>query len=460
MPSRRAVNQEISVIYPRIHPTLPFLHVRRRISLALLLAAVGSVGCHRLTDVSDPTAVLEKDVDNPDGAERLRNSVYYALNGNVGGVPAYITGFLTDEFRYELDPSNPTLYYEDLDRRRTEDAASLFDDYMYPQLQELWGLRTSVAIEKLRDYALPGAREAHVGEMYAIRAFIALRLGEQYCPGFPLHTVAHYKIVAYSGPLTTDQVFEKALAAFDTAATWAVDSARVLNFARVGRGRALLDLGRFTDAAAAVTSVPTDYVMQLDDSSTILSNWNPQESIADGEGGHGLNYVSAHDPRVQTVAAGTSAGGNTSYKFAQPRVQWFASGVEARLIEAEVALHANPNGNEWLAILNTLRTAGPDGSGGWLAGTGGVAGLAPLSDPGTPDARVDLVYRERAFWLFAMGSRIGDLRRLVRVYGRSVDSVFPSGSYWRGGAYGTGTSLPFSKVEMQRSPGITGCTTW
>jgi len=160
------------------------------------------------------------------------------------------------------------------------------------------------------------------------------------------------------------------------------------------------------------------------------------------------------------MPVGTTAAGHTSYQLAQPRAQWLVSGVEARLIQAEAALHANPTGAEWLAILDTLRTAGPDGSGGWLAGTGGVAGLAPLEDPGTPDLRLDLVYRERAFWLFATGSRIGDLRRLVQVYGRSADSVFPSGDYWRGGTYGTGTSLPFSKTETQRSPGITGCTSW
>jgi len=35
-----------------------------------------------------------------------------------------------------------------------------------------------------------------------------------------------------------------------------------------------------------------------------------------------------------------------------------ASGVEARLIEAEAALQANPDDGQWLAKLNALRTAG------------------------------------------------------------------------------------------------------
>ena len=37
------------------------------------------------------------------------------------------------------------------------------------------------------------------------------------------------------------------------------DSVRFVNLARVGQGRALLDLGRYAEAAAAVASVPDDY---------------------------------------------------------------------------------------------------------------------------------------------------------------------------------------------------------
>jgi len=59
----------------------------------------------------------------------------------------------------------------------------------------------------------------------------------------------------------------------------------------------------------------------------------------------------------------------------------------------------------------------PDSS-SWSAGSGGVAELAALTDPGTAEARVDLLFRERAFWFFLTGHRQGDLRRLIRQYGR------------------------------------------
>ena len=72
--------------------------------------------------------------------------------------------------------------------------------------------------------------------------------------------------------------------------------------------------------------------------------------------------------------------------------------------------------------------------------------MDPLTDPGDLDARVDLLFRERAFWLFLSGRRLGDLRRLIEHYGRDPESVFPTGTHHLGEAYGTATSLPFSPV--------------
>src|SRR5690606_22259257 len=121
-----------------------------------------------------------------------------------------------------------------------------------------------------------------------------------------------------------------------------------------------------------------------------------------------------------------------------------ASGVEARLIEAEADLRAN--GTTWLTILNDLRTDGtftpPHGAEMdtvWHAGGGGVVGLQPLKDPAlhpqSPsqsdiDMRIDLLFRERAYWLFLTGHRQGDLRRLIRPpYIRDPETLYPSGPY-------------------------------
>jgi len=119
-----------------------------------------------------------------------------------------------------------------------------------------------------------------------------------------------------------------------------------------------------------------------------------------------------------------------------------ASGIEARLIEAEAALHGgDPN---WLTTVNTLRT---------------LVNLPSLAMPATPDAKLDTLYQERAFWLYLTGRRLGDLRRLMRNYGRSAESVFPTGAYPLGGVYGAATSIPYVEAnEEQYNPHITsGC---
>jgi hypothetical protein len=71
---------------------------------------------------------------------------------------------------------------------------------------------------------------------------------------------------------------------------------------------------------------------------------------------------------------------------------------------------------------------------------------------------VDLLFKERAMWMFLTAHRLGDLRRLVRQYGRAADSVFPSGAYFRGGSYGSDVNLPPNQNEANANPVWKGCT--
>jgi hypothetical protein len=62
-------------------------------------------------------------------------------------------------------------------------------------------------------------------------------------------------------------------------------------------------------------------------------------------------------------------------------------------------------------------------------------------------------------WTFTRGHRLGDLRRLVRFYGRNVNDVYPRGVHYRGGNYGTDVNLPVPQQE-QNNPNYTGgCST-
>ena len=183
-------------------------------------------------------------------------------------------------------------------------------------------------------------------------------------------------------------------------------------------------------------------------------------NVANNEGGTGLNFASAGDPRVMVCVGGSAAC--RAIQVPQTRrddlleplnvqMRWMAResevamlrGQEARLIEAEASLAADPTGAGALALINQARAT--------------EAGLAPLADAGSPAARVDQLFRERAFWNFGIGARVGDMRRLVRQYGRAANTVFPTGAWHKGGDYGEDVNFPIPQAEENNPNAGGGC---
>jgi starch-binding outer membrane protein, SusD/RagB family len=81
--------------------------------------------------------------------------------------------------------------------------------------------------------------------------------------------------------------------------------------------------------------------------------------------------------------------------------------------------------------------------------------MPALTAPATRDAAINLFFREKAFWQFGRGHRLGDLRRLIRQYGRTQDQVFPVGEHYRGGTYGGDVNLPVPQQE-ENNPELAG----
>ena len=84
-----------------------------------------------------------------------------------------------------------------------------------------------------------------------------------------------------------------------------------------------------------------------------------------------------------------------------------------------------------------------------------------LTDPGTADARVNLLFREMAFWQFGRGYRLGNLRRLIRDYGRAADGSntggYPVGQHYKGGNFGVDLNLPVTTAEQTGNPKFSSC---
>jgi hypothetical protein len=305
---------------------------------------------------------------------------------------------------------------------------------------------------------------ALLGQLFALEGYSELFLADLFCSGIPLSTVDFDADYTYQPGSTTAAVYEHAVTLFDSALALAADSARIMNLARVGRGRAYLALGRYPEAAAAVAAVPdqSQFAESHVDEGTSGSA-NPATNFgnvigglpwlataADQEGSSGLDFRSSGDPRTASTLLGTNGFGTPLYhpdKYAtdgsSPIV--VADWVEARLIEAEAALQGG-DASTWLGKLNYLRQTaiGP--------------ALPDTTDPGTAEARVDLMFRERAFWLYLTGHRQGDLRRLIRQYGRDQAQVYPAGPYPGAlGAYGSDVTVPVPEAERLYNPKYTGC---
>lgn len=308
---------------------------------------------------------------------------------------------------------------------------------------------------------------ALAGHLYAVIGYAEMLLAELYCSGIPLSTVDYEGTYTLRPGAATDDVYRHAIAMFDSSLVLAGGWERVAALARVGKGRSLLGLGQFADAAQAVAGVPDGfrYLLTYSTSTTAATGLNLGyifaaqgwfATVADREGGNGLDYVGSGDPRTAITPTG---GANrygvtrlvpTKYSQAGDTPIVLADGVEARLIEAEAALQGGDVGG-WLGKLNDLRQRAPQVNSAWPV-------LPDTTDPGDTDARVNLHFRERAFWLFLTGHRLGDMRRLVRHYGRDPEAIFPTGSYpGESGVYGTDVTAPIPASERAYNPHFTGC---
>ncbi len=320
-------------------------------------------------------------------------------------------------------------------------------------------------------------------------------MGENYCSGVPVSHADAAGALIFGNPMTTTELFNTAISRFDSALAYPVNPT-VTNLARIGKARALVDLGQHAAAATVVSAAPavpttfaynTTHTLALgrqQNGAFVFINQSERFGVANLDGGNGLNFRSANDPRVpwarvpaNNVGFDNSTPSYYEGKYASETATVpVANGVEARLIEAEAALKVLDY-TGWLNTLNTLRantalvpSVFPANFTPNVFVAANFAPLTPLADPGPatgpdPDRlRVDLMFRERAFWLYLTGHRLGDLRRLVRQYGRTADAVFPGGGGApyvidgnnKGGVFGNEVNIPVSFDETN-NPNFLQC---
>jgi hypothetical protein len=439
--------------------------------VVLAAAALASAACdpaETILSVQDPDIINPSDVQSAAGADAVRVGALARLNtATSGGESLFLLGGL---FADEWINGDSFIARQEIDQR----VITIENSFLTTAGRWLHRARLSgeQAVQLLRQYN-PSAPAWQVAEMYFVQAYVENLAAEHYCSGLVFSTVVDGR-EQYGAPITTTDAFERALAHADSGLALitgnTTDDVRVRNALQVTRGRILMNLDRFADAAGGVAAVPTTFRYQVRHSEGTNSNniWSfnnlaRRYSVSAGEGTNGLNFATANDPRLPVCQGGDAAcraAGVTQTSrddLGRPyhvQLLWptrespvtIVGGIEARMIEAEAALRAQ-NYLLFTQKLNQARTEG------------GVAGLpATLVDPGTDVGRVDLLFRERAFWLFSRGHRVGDMRRLIRTqapgYARPANSVFPTGAWHKGGSYGTDVTMPIPQAE-ENNPNVT-----
>lgn len=426
---------------------------------ALLLPLLMVPGCG-LLDTEQPNIIDPGTINSPEGAQSLRLGALadFAFVKDGDGTQfddglILTAGLLSDEFVHSTTPPSE----QEIDQRTT----ALINPSLSDVYRNLHKARAGAenAAAALRQFLLQPDSTPDIAEMQSIAGFTYVYFAENFCSGVPFSRVSGDSLI-FGAPQTTTQTLALAVSKFDSALAQpglALDDGSITNLALVGKGRALLDMDSFPQAAAAVAAVPTDFVYATEHAETPLrlqnAIWSYTNgflwSLSDSEGEVGLPYRSAEDPRVpwtdfEDVGLDliTPQFSLDKYPDASAPVP-VADGIEARLIEAEAQLQAGSRSG-MTTTLNDLRDFFPD------------FGLGNLATPGTQAEAEDLLFTERAFWLFATGHRLGDMRRLVRLYGRPTDSVFPTGAYHKGGSYGNDVNLPIP-IEEQNNPNFSGC---
>ena len=432
-----------------------------KIAMAMVALALplGACDLDKLLEADDPFTVtpgVARDTANLEtlfaGARSQFALAYTGLQNREGGV-IMMAGLMSDEL-YSSDSFGTR---HAVDRRAINyDLSNAASDHAFQYLQR-------ARAESLNAIDLfetsPRAGSARHAELYNIAGFAVVMLAENFCTGLPLSRITETGVV-FGDPMSVTELYELAISYFDAAIGLPSAGDAQQNLARVGKARALLDLQRFTEAAQTAAMVPSSFEFNIEYSSgsfetpNAIYNMNNEErrisvALQEGTANMGLPYgtVAQNDPRVSIGAQPVQSNSGDVDTWLQLKYASLsasvvlASGIEADLIEAEVALNMGAS-SAYLTILNTLRSG---------------IGLGGLADPGNAAARVDQFFAERAYWLWLTGHRLSDMRRLIRQYGRQQEAVFPTGTTEYGLSFGTDLTLPIPFEEIN-NPNYSTCT--
>ena len=438
-----------------------------RVGHRVLLAPVtvlALLACDDLLSLEqeDPSQILAANVYVPENANLL-------VNGAIGDFECayfrYTTaaGLLGDEL-VNAFANTATDHYDRRTHPLTGTYAGSCGAHQNPGVYTSLSVARASAdtilarLETWTDAQMPAGvnRQVLIARAASYAGYSLLLLGEGMCSA----------AINVGPEMTPAQLFAEARIRFDKAVTaaTAANDATLLNLARVGRARTLLDLAFPTPTtpdlallalaasdAAAVTAFTVNAVASITGANrqqntifahTGLTGSSNFSSVDPTFANLTFGSPAVADPRVPvTVTTQTGADGLTPLRMQRKYASLGAAAPvarrdEARLILAEArALGVGGTAQDAVTIINELHTA---------------AGI-PAYDPNAAGALPVLqqVREERRRELFLESHRLGDMRRYGLPLIPAAGATFP-----RGGQYGDMRCFPLPAVERNNNPNI------
>jgi starch-binding outer membrane protein, SusD/RagB family len=419
--------------------------VRRSFGAAVAVVLVGgTTACDSFFEVRTPGVVEASSLDPIADGPMFAASAFQSLTAAIPNTIIYGSWF-TGESR--VGDTFPTR--NEFGRRTvSETNSSLSADVWNPLVR---AIAAGEVVVELLDGS-PGA-DLSVARGALTSGFGLVFLGESFCEG------------TMRGPggvpgnkMTQAELIQAAITRFDKAIASATaagaSGASIADAARVGKGRALLQLRRGAEAAQAVTGVAPTFAFNLvyvdqSDARARLSNGvfgssfrgtRPNLVVSPFIRGIGRDITGAPanptgDPRMQFLNTNSFGQDQELPFFDQRKINSWADGIRlASGLEAQyIAVEGRNQPAEMLAFVNERRAVG---------GEGPYAGSNLLGE--------FLRQRTIDFWL--EGKRMGDLQR----HGNLLPGLTPPGDYYKAniGAVGTGTCYPIPQSEKTANPNI------
>jgi hypothetical protein len=422
----------------------------------------------------DPDVVTPEAVESAEGANAVYVGALARFRNITGGAESswLFGGLLADEW----STSSTFIQNDETDQRMVQ----LNNSSVTGMFRNLARVRTASnqAIAGLEEWQ--PTRITERAEMYFARGFAEMQLAMDFCNGIPLSDGSG-AIPVYGTPLTGAEVLAVAIASFDSSLALVngladAPSVRVERAARIAKARAQVNLGDAAGGAATIAGggvIPGTYsydhtfatssgdnilwgqpfsAMRYIPGDSVEGNNEPPEFLV----GNAVPFSRGGDPRVPVTISPANVKGQDGQTRLRRTTLWgrttavpVVNALDAALVRAE-AFVAAANIPAAMAILDSLR-ANPR-----VQGTITTPVMAALPTPATPADLVSVFFREKAYWTFSRGQRLGDLRRMIRYFGRTAANTFPVGEHYKGATYGPDVNLPVPTDELN-NPLFTGC---